>query len=83
MEKPRGDGGSINGGFFVLSPAVLKQIKSDQTSWESEPLSELAAMGEVMAFMHKGFWQPMDTMRDKNHLESLWDANTAPWKVWK
>ncbi len=81
-EKPRGDGGLINGGFFVLSPKVLDQIESDQTSWENEPLSNLAAMGEVMAFMHKGFWQPMDTMREKNHLEKLWQSGEAPWKLW-
>ena len=83
VEKPRGDGGLINGGFFVLSPRVLKQITCDQTSWENEPLANLASMGEVMAFMHKGFWQPMDTMRDKTYLENLWDADEAPWKVWK
>ncbi len=83
IEKPRGDGGSINGGFFVLSPAVLEQIENDQTSWESEPLTNLAAKGEVMAFMHAGFWQPMDTLRDKNQLENLWNSGSAPWKVWK
>ena len=83
LEKPRGDGGLINGGFFVLSPTVLKEINSDQTSWENEPLTNLATMGEAMAFIHKGFWQPMDTMRDKNQLESLWNSGEAPWKVWK
>ena len=83
VEKPRGDGGSINGGFFVLSPAVLEQIENDETSWESEPLSNLASMGEVMAFKHAGFWQPMDTMRDKNQLENLWNSDNAPWKIWK
>lgn len=83
VEKPRGDGGSINGGFFVLSPTVLEQINCDETSWESEPLVNLAAMGEVMAFKHSGFWQPMDTMRDKNQLENLWASGDAPWKFWK
>lgn len=83
VEKPRGDGGSINGGFFVLSPKVLEQIKGDQTSWESEPLTKFAAMGELMAFQHTGFWQPMDTMRDKDQLENLWNSGKAPWKVWK
>jgi glucose-1-phosphate cytidylyltransferase len=83
VEKPRGDGGSINGGFFVLSPKVLEQIKGDQTSSESEPLTKFAAMGELMAFQHTGFWQPMDTMRDKDQLENLWNSGKAPWKVWK
>ena len=83
VEKPRGDGGSINGGFFVLQPKVLEQIKGDQTSWESEPLVNLAAMSELTAFRHLGFWQPMDTMRDKDQLETLWDSGQAPWKVWK
>ena len=82
-EKPRGDGGSINGGFFILSPKILELIDCDQTIWESEPLSSLANMGELMAYLHKGFWQPMDTMRDKNQLENLWDSGQAPWKVWK
>jgi len=81
-EKPRGDGGLINGGFFVLSPKVLDLIEGDQTSWESEPLSQLAAEGEMMAFEHQGFWQPMDTLRDKNQLEELWDSGKAPWKIW-
>ena len=83
VEKPPGDGGFINGGFFILSPEVLGQIENDQTSWESEPLTNLAAQGEVMAFMHAGFWQPMDTLRDKNQLENLWNSGSAPWKVWK
>ena len=83
VEKPRGDGGSINGGFFVLSPKILEYIECDQTSWESEPLTSLATISELMAFRHKGFWQPMDTMRDKNQLENLWDSGQAPWKVWK
>jgi glucose-1-phosphate cytidylyltransferase len=81
-EKPRGDGGVINGGFFVLSPKVIDFIAGDQTSWESGPLQELAALGELMAFKHAGFWQPMDTLRDKNHLDELWAAGKAPWKVW-
>jgi glucose-1-phosphate cytidylyltransferase len=82
-EKPRGDGGLINGGFFVLSPKVLDLIEGDNTSWENDPLSELAAKGEMMAFEHHGFWQPMDTLRDKNQLEELWDSGNAPWKIWK
>ena len=82
-EKPRGDGGLINGGFFVLSPKVLELIEGDQTSWEGEPLGQLAARGEMMAFEHQGFWQPMDTLRDKNLLEELWDSGKAPWKIWK
>jgi len=82
MEKPRGDGGFINGGFFVLSPQCLDLIEGDHSSWESEPLARLAAMGQLMAFAHHGFWQPMDTLREKNLLESLWDAGKAPWKVW-
>jgi glucose-1-phosphate cytidylyltransferase len=81
-EKPRGDGGLINGGFFVLSPACLALIEGDHTSWESDPLVELAARDEMMVYEHSGFWQPMDTLRDKNHLESLWNGGRAPWKVW-
>ncbi|MBK1621335.1 glucose-1-phosphate cytidylyltransferase [Lamprobacter modestohalophilus] len=81
-EKPRGDGGLINGGFFVLSPRCLDLIDGDQTSWESKPLETLAREGQLMAFEHRGFWQPMDTLRDKNHLESLWDRGEAPWKIW-
>lgn len=81
-EKPRGDGGLINGGFFVLSPKCLDLITSDQTSWEGEPLTKLATSGQMMAFEHKGFWQPMDTLRDKTHLEKLWESGNAPWKVW-
>jgi glucose-1-phosphate cytidylyltransferase len=81
-EKPAGDGGMINGGFFVLSPKVIDLIEGDQTSWEVEPLMNLAAMGELTAFSHKGFWQPMDTLREKNMLEALWTAGKAPWKVW-
>jgi glucose-1-phosphate cytidylyltransferase len=82
-EKPRGDGGLINGGFFVLSPKCLGLISSEQTSWEVEPLTRLASSGELMAFEHKGFWQPMDTLREKNLLEELWSTGKAPWKVWQ
>lgn len=82
IEKPRGDGGLINGGFFVLSPKCLDLIKGDQSSWEGEPLTQLAAMGQMMAFEHRGFWQPMDTLRDKNLLEGLWQSGAAPWKSW-
>lgn len=82
MEKPSGDGGLINGGFFVLSPAVLELIADDRTSWEGEPLTQLAKMGEMMAYEHYGFWQPMDTLRDKNHLEALWLSGSAPWRIW-
>jgi glucose-1-phosphate cytidylyltransferase len=81
-EKPRGDGGMINGGFFILSPKVLDLIEGDSTSWEGEPLSDLAQQGEMMAFEHDGFWQPMDTLRDKNQLEQMWQSSKAPWKVW-
>ena len=82
IEKPRGDGGWINGGFFALSPDCLKYIEDDSTSWEGEPLIELASAGELMAFKHHGFWQPMDTLRDKNQLEALWQQGVAPWKTW-
>jgi len=82
VEKPQGDGGWINGGFFVLNPKVLEQISSDGTLWEQEPLQNLAKQGELQAFFHSGFWQPMDTLRDKNHLESLWASGKAPWKMW-
>ena len=81
-EKPGGDGGLINGGFFVLSPACLDRIAGDETSWESEPLAGLAADGELMAFTHAGFWQPMDTLREMTLLEHLWESGRAPWKVW-
>jgi len=81
-EKPRGDGGMINGGFFVLSPSVLTLIENDLTVWEQGPLEKLAKDGEMIAFEHHGFWQPMDTLRDKNYLESLWSTNQAPWKQW-
>lgn len=81
-EKPRGDGGLINGGFFVLSPKVIDLIASDDTPWESEPLESLAANGQLMAFEHTGFWQPMDNLREKNLLEDLWGSGKAPWKQW-
>ncbi len=81
-EKPRGDGGRINGGFFVLSPAVLDWIEGDQTSWEGGPLERLAEARQLMAFEHDGFWQPMDTLRDKTQLEELWRTGRAPWKIW-
>ena len=82
-EKPKGDGGQVNGGFFVLSPKVLDLIEGDQTIWESEPLEKLAQMRELKAYRHDRFWQPMDTLRDKNHLEELWASGNAPWKAWK
>lgn len=81
-EKPRGDGGLINGGFFVLSPQCLEFIEGDHSSWEGGPLIRLANMGEMMAFEHNGFWQPMDTLREKNYLEELWTSGNAPWKIW-
>ena len=83
QEKPKGDGGKINGGFFVLNPSVIDSIKSDETIWEKEPLMTLASDGELMAFEHEGFWQPMDTLRDKNYLEGLWSSDNAPWKIWE
>ncbi|MGL5335016.1 MAG: glucose-1-phosphate cytidylyltransferase [Enterovibrio sp.] len=82
-EKPKGDGAMINGGFFVLSPKVIDLIANDLTTWEQEPLNTLAAQGELMAFEHPGFWQPMDTLRDKHYLESLWESGKAPWKIWE
>ena len=82
MEKPRGDGGLINGGFFVLSPKCLDCIDDDSTSWEGEPWPAWPRRHELMAFEHNGFWQPMDTLRDKILLEELWAAGRAPWKVW-
>ena len=82
-EKPKGEGGMINGGFFVLSPKVIELIKNDQTLWEHEPLEELANSHQLKAYRHTGFWQPMDTLRDKNYLEELWQSGKALWKVWK
>lgn len=82
LEKPRGDGGWINGGFFVLAPSCLAQVSDDTTVWEAEPLTNLAEQGELMAFKHDGFWQPMDTLRDKILLEDLWRSGRAPWKTW-
>ena len=82
VEKPRGDGDLINGGFFILSPKCLELIEGDQSSWEGEPLTNLAKNNEMMSFEHQGFWQPMDTLRDKNFLEDLWISDKAPWKVW-
>lgn len=82
LEKPRGDGAWINGGFFVCQPEVFNYIEGDDTSWERYPLETLAAEGELMAFQHTGFWKPMDTLRDKLELETAWNAGTADWKVW-
>jgi glucose-1-phosphate cytidylyltransferase len=81
-EKPKGDGAYINGGFFVLSPKVIERIKDDNTIWEQEPLKGLANDNELMAYKHHGFWQPMDTLREKTMLENMWQSNNAPWKVW-
>ena len=83
LEKPYGDGGWINGGFFVLSPKVFELIEGDETYWERAPLENLAKTGNLQAYMHKGFWQPMDTLRDKTQLEELWLSGKAPWKVWE
>ena len=83
QEKPLGDGGWINGGFFVLSPKVGAYIEGDGTVWEREPMEQLAAEGQLGVYFHHGFWQPMDTLRDRNHLESLWQSGKAPWKMWK
>jgi glucose-1-phosphate cytidylyltransferase len=82
LEKPQGDGAMINGGFFVLSPRVLDYLEDDMTVWEQEPLRTLAAEGELMAYEHHGFWQPMDTLRDKQLLNGLWDDGKAPWHKW-
>ncbi len=81
-EKPQGDGGWINGGFFVLSPKAIDHIEGDATVWEKEPLERLANTRQLSAYLHRGFWQPMDTLRDKNHLEELWMGGKAPWKKW-
>lgn len=82
LEKPQGDGGRINGGFFVLNPKVLQLIEGDETIWERKPLEILAKEGQLQAFSHSGFWQPMDTLRDKTYLEGLWESGKAPWKSW-
>ena len=82
-EKPQGEGGLINGGFFVLSPHCIDLIQDDDVSWEDSPLETLAKDGQLAAYEHRGFWQPMDTLREKNLLEHLWDAGEAPWKIWK
>ena len=81
-EKPAGDGSWVNGGYFVLEPGAIDYIEGDQTTWEKEPLEGLARDGEISAFKHRGFWQPMDTLRDKNQLEELWSSGRAPWRVW-
>ena len=81
-EKPRGDGAFINGGFFVLSPQAIEFIDDDRSVWEQEPLQKLSELGQLQAFKHDGFWQPMDTLRDKIFLEKLWNSNKAPWKTW-
>ena len=82
QEKPEGDGSWINGGFFVLEPAIFEEIEGDSTIWERQPLESLATQGQLGIFKHHGFWRPMDTLRDKLELESLWDSRKAPWKVW-
>ena len=82
VEKPSGDGAKINGGFFVLSTKVIELVEDDSTSWEGEPLKGLAEMGQLSAYAHDGFWQPMDTLREKNMLQKLWDDGIAPWKTW-
>lgn len=83
QEKPAGDGAWINGGFFVLNPSVIDLIDNDQSSWEGDPLFRLAKEGKLMAYQHYGFWQAMDTLRDKNQLETLWNSGKAPWKIWE
>jgi glucose-1-phosphate cytidylyltransferase len=82
-EKPKGDGAMVNGGFFILSPKVLDMLEDDLTIWEEEPLTNLAEKGELMAFKHEGFWLPMDTLRDKQKLQELWETGSAPWKFWE
>jgi glucose-1-phosphate cytidylyltransferase len=82
MEKPLGDGSWINGGFFVLAPKVISRIEGDSTTWEREPLESLARDGQLSAYQHTGFWQPMDTLRDKHGLEEMWNRGEAPWKLW-
>jgi glucose-1-phosphate cytidylyltransferase len=82
QEKPVGDGGWINGGFFVLSPQVGRYIDGDSTVWEREPMERLAAEGQLSVYFHGGFWHPMDTLRDRRYLEDLWASGKAPWKIW-
>jgi glucose-1-phosphate cytidylyltransferase len=82
-EKPKGDGAYINGGFFVVEPAAFDLIAGDETVWEREPLEQLAQRGQLAAYRHHGFWHPMDTLRDKNYLEGLWQSGQAPWKIWE
>lgn len=82
FEKPKGDGGWINGGFFMLNPKCIDYIDSDDMPWELKPLNSIASQGELMSYQHEGFWQPMDTLREKNLLEELWDSGKAPWKIW-
>lgn len=82
VEKPEGDGGWINGGFFVISPKVIDYIAGDATIWEREPMERLAREGQLSAWLHRGFWQPMDTLRDRKHLDELWASGKAPWKTW-
>lgn len=82
QEKPNGDGSMINGGFFVLSPKVLSLIDGDEVSWEGQPLFDLVKKEQLMSFEHRGFWQPMDTLREKTMLQELWDSGEAPWKIW-
>lgn len=83
QEKPQGDGSWINGGYFVLNPAVIDRIENDESSWEGKPLAQLASEGQLSAFKHEGFWQPMDTLREKIYLNELWSTGAAPWKVWE
>ncbi len=83
QEKPAGEGGLVNGGYFVLSPAVIDYIEGDATVWEKEPMEKLAREGNLSAYLHAGFWQPLDTLRDKTLLNDIWDAGQAPWKAWR
>ncbi|MDD1765532.1 MAG: hypothetical protein LUO84_03665, partial [Methanomassiliicoccales archaeon] len=83
LEKPKGEGGYVNGGFFVLEPKTFDYISGDSTIWEREPLEKLAAERQLLAYKHEDFWLSMDTLRDKNHLEDLWQRGDAPWRVWK
>ncbi len=82
-EKPSAEGGLINGGFFILDPGVLERIEGNDTVWEKEPMESLAADAQLAAWVHRGFWQPMDTLRDKQYLNSLWESGAAPWKLWE